>query len=53
MLEGRHPIFSIEYHVQLTEEDHWFLMRVTPLKGRRGVVISHTDISERVGWGRS
>ena len=52
VLEGRDPIFSAEYHAQLMEEDHWFLMRVTPLKGGKGVVISHTDISERVRMGQ-
>jgi len=36
----------------LTEEDRWFLMRVTQLKGAEGVVISHTDISERVEMGQ-
>ena len=48
VLEGRDPIFSAEYYAQLPEEERWFLMRVTPLKGAPGVVISHTDISERV-----
>jgi PAS domain S-box-containing protein len=48
VLKGRDPIFSAEYYAQLPEEDRWFLMRVTPLKGEPGVVISHTDISERV-----
>jgi signal transduction histidine kinase len=49
VLDGHDPIFSAEYHAQLMEDDeHWFLMRVTPLKGGKGVVISHTDISDRV-----
>src|SRR2546425_2869379 len=46
------PSFSGEYHAPLMEEDRWFLMRVTQLKGAEGVVISHTDISERVGMGQ-
>lgn len=48
VLMGRDPIFCAEYYAQLPEEEHWFLMRVTPLKGAQGVVISHADISERV-----
>ena len=51
VLGGHDPIFSAEYHAQLPEGEHWFLMRVTPLKGGAGVVISHTDISERVRIG--
>ena len=42
------PSFSVEYCVALPAEEQWFLMRVVPLKEREGVVISHTDISERV-----
>jgi PAS domain S-box-containing protein len=53
VLDGHDPIFSAEYHAQLLEDDeHWFLMRVTPLKGGKGVVISHTDISDRVRMGQ-
>jgi PAS domain S-box-containing protein len=48
VMEGHYPIFSAEYHAQLPEEEHWFLMRVTPLKGAKGVVIAHTDISAQV-----
>jgi PAS domain S-box-containing protein len=48
VLDGRDPIFSAEYQAQLSEEEHWFLMRVTPLKGAKGVVIAHTDISAQV-----
>jgi PAS domain S-box-containing protein len=52
VLTGDQPSFNSEYHAPLTEEDRWFLMRVTQLKGAEGVVISHTDISERVGMGQ-
>ena len=48
VLDGRDPIFSAEYHAQLPEDERWFLVRVTPLKGAKGVVISHTDISAQV-----
>jgi len=47
------PSFSVEYCVALPEEEQWFLMRVAPLKEREGVVISHTDISERVRMAKS
>jgi PAS domain S-box-containing protein len=53
VLEGRDPIFTAEYQVPLPEEEQWFLMRVTPLKGAKGVVISHTDISGRVRIARA
>ncbi len=53
VLAGHDPSFSAEYHKQLPEEERWFLMRVTPLKGAEGVVISHTDISERVRMERT
>jgi PAS domain S-box-containing protein len=48
VLEGSDPIFSVDYHAPLPEEERWFLMRVTPLKGAKGVVIAHTDISAQV-----
>ena len=53
VLTGDQPSFSAEYRAALQEEERWFLMRVTPLKGAKGVVISHTDISERVRMARS
>jgi signal transduction histidine kinase len=53
VLEGHDPTFSAEYYAQLPEEERWYLMRVTPLKGGKGVVISHTNISERVRMARS
>ena len=53
VLKGDDPIFSAEYYAQMPGEgDRWFLMRVTPLKGGKGVVILHTDISERVRMGQ-
>jgi len=53
VLGGRQPNFSAEYACHSPEEEHWFMMRVTPLKEAQGVVISHTDISERVRMARS
>ena len=51
VLEGRESSFTQEYPCHSPEEQRWFQMRVTPLKGAEGVVIAHTDISERVRMG--
>jgi len=48
VMKGHDSIFSAEYCLELPEEKRWFLVYVTPLKGNTGVVISHTDISDRV-----
>jgi PAS domain S-box-containing protein len=48
VLKGHDSMFSVEYCAELPEEECWFLMRATPLKGGKGVVILHTDISARV-----
>ena len=53
VLSGREPCFTQEYPCHSPVEQRWFLMRVTPLKESEGVVISHTDISERVRMGRA
>ena len=53
VLTGDQPSFSAEYHAALPGEERWLLMRVAPLKGAKGVVISHTDISDRVRMARS
>ena len=52
VLGGSQPSFSAEYPCHSPEEECWFLMRVTPLKESQGVVISHTDISERIQMAR-
>ncbi len=52
VLKGDVPIFSTEYCAVLPEEERWFLMRMTPLKGAKGGVILHTDISARVWMAR-
>jgi len=51
VLGGSQPSFSTEYACHSPEEKRWFLMRVTPLKDAKGVVISHTDISRLVRMG--
>ena len=59
VLGGSQASFSAEYACHAPEEERWFLMRVTPLKGAKGakgakgVVISHLNISDRVRMARS
>jgi PAS domain S-box-containing protein len=52
VLRGSQPTYSSEYAYRPSEEEWWFLIRITPLKESQGVVVSHTDISERVRMGR-
>jgi len=48
VLDGRLPSFSLEYPCHSPTQQRWFLMYATPLGDkRRGVVISHTNITER------
>jgi diguanylate cyclase (GGDEF)-like protein/PAS domain S-box-containing protein len=48
VLDGRWPSFSLEYPCHSPTAQRWFVMSVTPLGDeRRGVVIAHTDITER------
>jgi PAS domain S-box-containing protein len=48
VLRGDQPSFSAEYQTLLPNGPAWFQIRVTPLKESQGVVISRTDVSERV-----
>jgi signal transduction histidine kinase len=49
VLAGTSPEFSLEYGCEGTAGQRWFNMHVTPLgPDREGVVITHTDITERV-----
>ncbi|MGA2227945.1 MAG: PAS domain S-box protein, partial [Syntrophobacteraceae bacterium] len=48
VLDGTIPSFSLEYPCHSPSVERWFTMTVTPLStGKRGVVISHTNITER------
>lgn len=49
VLTGQQSNFTLEYPCYLPhEQPYWFVMRVTPLgNGNDGVVIAHTDITER------
>ena len=53
VLAGRDLSVIYEYACHVPAEECWFLMRVTPLKDAKGVVVSHTDISRRVRMGLS
>ncbi|MBX0326736.1 PAS domain-containing protein [Oscillochloris sp. ZM17-4] len=53
VLNGELPFFDHEYSADSPDEERWFHMRAVPLHGqRRGLVISHTDITDqrRHGW---
>jgi len=48
VLDGERPGFSYEYGVDLPPTPCWYLLQVSPLLTERGgVVITHTDITER------
>ncbi|MEO6289221.1 MAG: PAS domain-containing sensor histidine kinase [Ginsengibacter sp.] len=47
VLKGDITSFSMEYHCHAPSVQRWFLMRAYMLPGSLGVVISHTDITER------
>lgn len=48
VLNGSLPYFTREYACNTPQQAHWFSMHVTPLgPDRQGVVISHSDITER------
>jgi PAS domain S-box-containing protein len=51
VLAGNEPNFTQEYACHSPHEKRWFLMRVTPLKDAKGVVIAHTDISVQIQAG--
>jgi|GEM_PF-2927769 len=53
VLGGREPSFSTEYPSHSSEEQCWLVIRVTPLKESEGVVISRTDITERIQMARA
>ena len=48
VLDGRLPLFRLEYPCHSPQQQRWFAMSVTPLKtSGGGVVVAHTDITER------
>ena len=48
VLEGRRPLFSLEYPCHDAEQKRWFNMFVTPLRtSRGGAVVVHSNITQR------
>ncbi|MEI6209562.1 MAG: PAS domain S-box protein [Desulfuromonadales bacterium] len=47
VLQGERIFFSMEYPCHSPFEQRWFMMSVSSLGDSQGVVISHTDITER------
>ena len=47
VMKGTTDSFFLEYPCHSPTEARWFFMKVTPLPDLEGVVISHTDITER------
>jgi PAS domain S-box-containing protein len=48
VLDGRLPVFSLEYPCHSPQQERWFSMSVTPLgEPVRGAVVSHVDITTR------
>lgn len=49
VLAGHLPVFNLEYPCHSPTQQRWFSMSVTPLgPDRRGVVITHANITERM-----
>ena len=47
VLEGRRPLFSLEYPCHSLTEERWFVMHVSPVGGEQpGAVVSHVNITE-------
>ncbi|TVP79587.1 MAG: PAS domain S-box protein, partial [Gemmatimonadales bacterium] len=47
VLEGTRERFTLEYPCHAPHEQRWFVLVATPLPDRRGLVVSHFDITER------
>lgn len=47
VLEGRVPIFEMEYPCHAPNEFRWFVLRVTSMPGSRSLVVSHSNSTER------
>jgi diguanylate cyclase (GGDEF)-like protein/PAS domain S-box-containing protein len=50
VLKGALPQFTLEYYCPLRKNSRWFLLSVIPLMSTTGgAIVSHLDITERVG----
>ena len=48
VLRGEIDRFTLEYPCRTHDEEHWYSMVVTPMRGSSGgAVVAHTDISDR------
>jgi len=48
VIEGRQPIFTLEYPCHSPQQLRWFILRATRLNSEKGgAVIAHQDITER------
>jgi PAS domain-containing protein len=48
VLEGRLPAFELEYPCHAPTQERWYVLRAVPLRGaQRGLVVSHTDVTEQ------
>ena len=50
VLAGEQPAFAMTYACQGADAEHWYRINVTPLNAdlSRGVVVMHTDITDRI-----
>lgn len=47
VMKGTEKFFSLEYPCHSLKKKRWFVMRVSPLSGKKhGIVIAHVDITE-------
>jgi PAS domain S-box-containing protein len=53
VLSGSRSTFCAEYACHSPTDKRWFVMKVTKLLGSEAVVISHTDMSERIRMARA
>ncbi len=48
VLEGRLPIFELEYPCHSPDEERWFILRAVPLRGDSpGLVLSHENVTRQ------
>ncbi len=46
VLDGSRELYTLVYPCHSPQEQRWFLMKVQPMCGRAGVVVSHANITE-------
>jgi diguanylate cyclase (GGDEF)-like protein len=48
VMEGSENLFALEYACHSPTQKRWYLLHVTPLPEKSGVVVSHINITDRV-----